>query len=139
MQKCFHIASDASCVFSGIFLMAQGEKEVWAAMPYSVLGATAAVSTQVNVMQNVWMETNTAELDGGAMHIELTGVGSDFVNITMIGNHAKSFGGAINEASTNMTLRDSLVANNVADLYGGGMFTFFAGLYLFNVNVTGNS
>ena len=91
-------------------------------------------------MQNVWMETNTAELDGGAMHIELTVTWVlTFVNITMIGNHAKSFGGAINEASTNMTLRDSLVANNVADLYGGGMFTFFAGLYLFNVNVTGNS
>lgn len=73
------------------------------------------------------------------MHIEYLTVLSDLVNITMIGNHAKSFGGAMNEASTNMTIRDSLVANNIADLYGGGLFSFFAGLYLFNVNVTGNS
>ena len=101
--------------------------------------ASAVTATQVSAMQNVWMEANTAELDGGAMHIEQTTTVSDFVNITMIGNHAKSFGGAINEATTNMTLRDSLVANNVADLYGGGLFSFFAGLYLFNVNVTGNS
>ncbi len=104
-----------------------------------MLRAYAVESAYVNVLQNVWMETNTAELDGGAMHIEFIGVGSDFVNITMIGNHAKSFGGAVNEASTNITFRDSLVANNVADLYGGGLFSFFAGLYLFNVNVTGNS
>ena len=105
-----------------------------------MLHASAAEAyATITSLQNVWMESNTAELDGGAMHIELTAVGSDFVNITMIKNHAKSFGGAINEASTNMTLRDSLVADNVADLYGGGLFSFFAGLYLFNVNVTGNS
>ena len=89
-------------------------------------------------MVDVWMEDNEAGLDGGAMHIENVPTASA-TNITMIGNHAKSFGGALNEASSNITFYDSLVANNVADLYGGGLFSFFAGLYLFNVNITGNS
>ena len=92
-------------------------------------------------MSDMWMENNQAGLDGGAMHIEnvLMPTNVALINITMIGNHAKSFGGALNEASSNITFQDSLVANNVADLYGGGLFSFFAGLYLINVNVTGNS
>lgn len=93
-------------------------------------------------MSDMWMENNQAGLDGGAMHIEnvaMTTINAALINITMIGNHAKSFGGALNEASSNITFQDSLVANNVADLYGGGLFSFFAGLYLINVNITGNS
>ena len=92
-------------------------------------------------MSNLWMEDNEAGLDGGAMHIEnvLQNPAPTLINITMIGNHAKSFGGALNEASSIIAFQDSLVANNVADLYGGGLFSFFAGLTLTNVNVIGNS
>lgn len=96
----------------------------------------------LNYMQNVWLQSNFAGLDGGAMHMESVATappGSDLVNITMIDNHAKSFGGAVNEAGSNVTIRESVVANNIADLYGGGLFSFFAGLYLIDTNITGNS
>ena len=75
----------------------------------------------------------------GAMHIEAITNSGNLNNVTMIGNQASSFGGAINLATTLMYMENSLTANNVADLYGGGLFAFFAGLIISNSNITGNS
>lgn len=90
-------------------------------------------------MSDTWFQNNYASLDGGAMHIESSMSMADFTNITMVHNYAKSFGGAINEASSNVTFRNSVFNYNQADLYGGGIFTFFAGTYLFNCEVIGNT
>ncbi len=90
-------------------------------------------------MQNTWFQNNYASLDGGALHIEATMQLRDLTNITMINNHAKSFGGAVNEVSSNITFRSSTVNYNVADLYGGGIFTFFAGCYIFDTEIVGNT
>jgi hypothetical protein len=98
----------------------------------------AATNNVGLIMSNTWMQENLASLDGAAMHIESTITLSDLVNITMIGNQAQSFGGAINEASSNITLSGSTVVNNVAGLYAGGLFSFFAGMYIFNSNIIGN-
>ncbi len=73
------------------------------------------------------------------MHIEATMALADFTNITVIKNHAKSFGGAINEVSSNLTFRNSVFNDNIADLYGGGIFTFFAGCYIFDSEIVGNT
>lgn len=89
-------------------------------------------------MYNTWMQNNYAGLDGGAMHIESTIQLSDLQNITMTTNHAKSFGGAVNEVGSNITFVSSSVTKNTADLYGGGLFTFFAGMYMFHTDVIGN-
>ncbi len=91
------------------------------------------------LMQNTWFQNNYASLDGGALHIEATMQLRDLTNITMINNHAKSFGGAVNEVSSNITFRSSTVNYNVADLYGGGIFTFFAGCYIFDTEIVGNT
>lgn len=91
------------------------------------------------LMASTWFQNNYATLDGGAMHIEATMGITDFTNITITKNHAKSFGGAINEVSSNITFRNSAFNYNIADLYGGGIFTFFAGCYIFDSEVVGNT
>ncbi|BDA51124.1 probable metabotropic glutamate receptor-like protein P [Coccomyxa sp. Obi] len=90
-------------------------------------------------MQNTWFQNNEASLDGGALHIEATMQLVDLTNITIINNHAKSFGGAVNEVSSNITFRSSTVNNNIADLYAGGIFSFFAGCYIFDTEIVGNT
>ncbi len=73
------------------------------------------------------------------MHIEGVTNAGNLNNVTMIGNQASSFGGAINLATSLLYMEDSVTANNVADLYGGGLFAFFSGLIITNSNITGNS
>lgn len=103
------------------------------------LSGHAVDQISLGATQNLWLEKNQAGLDGGAMHIEAITNSGNLNNVTMIGNQASSFGGAINLATTLIYMENSLTANNVADLYGGGLFAFFAGLIISNSNITGNS
>jgi len=99
----------------------------------AVQGATVAA------MQNVWMQSNYAGLDGGAIHLETTTAPTAWTNLTMIGNHAKSFAGAIQLTDGGFALVSSLVANNIADSYAGGLFAFFGVMYVYYTSITGNS
>ena len=90
------------------------------------------------IMNDTWVQSNTASLDGGGMHIE--GVENYvllFYNITYYNNTAQN-GAALNQAASFLGFSNSLVLNNTGTLYGGGLFSFYSGLVVESTAIIGN-
>ncbi len=91
-------------------------------------------------MSDVTMNNNAASFSGGAMHTEGVVEIGIANNITMVGNSAGTFGGAINSfAGSNYTFVNSVISSNVGGYYGGGVMVTFAFFTASNTIFEGNS
>lgn len=96
-----------------------------------------AATNAVLYMNDLWVTGNDATLDGGAMHMENSGSGVPFTNITLISNTAQT-GAALNSAASSLTFQSSAIIGNVASLYCGGVFSFYSGVTLMDSQIVGN-
>jgi predicted outer membrane repeat protein len=88
-------------------------------------------------MNDTWFQTGMAPLDGAGMHTEGMYSYATWYNITLYNNTSQN-GGAINFASGEAFMANSLVIGNAASSYAGGLFIFFSGVILTNVTIVGN-